>query len=94
MSPCPKTSLRANSYCSLPQLGVRGEERSPAEAALLSRGLLSLAPLYSHPHTTTLKMTKLPPGYPHAGGYSFPLGVTPNTAAYDERGWVSGARLL
>ena len=31
------------------------------------------------------KLTALPPGYPD--GFTFPPGITPNTASYFERGW-------
>ena len=72
-------------YCSLPQRGVRGEERSATEAALLSRGLSALAPIYSHPATWTLKLTALPPDYPAA--FVEYLSASPNSASYDERGW-------
>lgn len=72
-------------YASLPQLGCRGEARGPAEELLLSRGLQSLASLYSHPCTWTLKLTKLPADYPHAFGLAH--GTVPNTASYDDRGW-------
>ena len=72
-------------YCSLPQLGPRGEPRTPAEAALLERGLSSLASLFSHPCTWTLKLTQLPADFPAA--FEFPPGVRANAAAYDERGW-------
>ena len=40
---------------------------------------------YSHPKILTLKLTKLPPGYPN--GFTFPRGITPNTASYFDRGW-------
>ena len=45
---------------------------------------------YSHPKLLTLKLTKLPPGYPT--GFTFPPGVTPNTADYFDRGWCACAR--
>ena len=47
-------------FCSLPQCGKHGEPRTPAEAALLERGLSRLADLYSHPCTWTLKLSELP----------------------------------
>jgi hypothetical protein len=40
---------------------------------------------YSHPKILTLKLTALPHGYPD--GFTFPPGITPNTASYFERGW-------
>ena len=40
---------------------------------------------YSHSKGLTLKLTELPPGYPE--GFSFPSGITPNTASYFDRGW-------
>ena len=44
---------------------------------------------YSHPKLLTLKLTKLPPGYPT--GFTFPPGATPNTADYIDRGWYACA---
>ena len=40
---------------------------------------------YAHPKLLTLKLTELPPGYPN--GFTFPEGMTPNTADYFGRGW-------
>ena len=40
---------------------------------------------YSHPKALTFKLTELPAGYPK--GFTFPPGVTPNTASYFDRGW-------
>lgn len=72
-------------YCSLFQKGKVGEERTATEAALFKAALGSMDGWYSHPRTTVLKITKLPPGYPH--GFDFPTGVEANTASYDGRGW-------
>ena len=72
-------------YCSLFQKGKIGEERTATEAALFQAALGSMDGWYSHPRTTVLKITKLPPGYPH--GFDFPTGVEANTASYDGRGW-------
>lgn len=47
---------------------------------------------YAHPKLLTLKLTKLPPGYPD--GFHFPPGVTPNRVDYSERGWCARARVL
>lgn len=72
-------------FCSLPQLGARGEARSPSEMALLQAGLHALASLFSHPCTWTLKLTQLPADFPAA--FDFPAGSAPNVAQYEERGW-------
>lgn len=72
-------------YCSLPQCGPLGEARTSTESALLARGLHSLAALFSHPCTWTLKLTKLPVDYPSA--FSYAADIAPNVAEYDERGW-------
>jgi len=72
-------------FASLHQKGPHGEARTDSEAALFGRALGSLSEWYSHPHTTVLKLTALPQGYP--SGFSFPAGITPNTADYSGRGW-------
>lgn len=72
-------------FVSLCQKGPAGEERTASEAALFGRALCGLSDWYSHPHTFVLKVTSLPRGYPE--GYTFPAGITPNQAAYAERGW-------
>lgn len=72
-------------YCSCMQRGANGEERTPVEAALFKAGLNSLTVWYSHPITTTFKLTLMPDRYPE--GYSFPAGISPNKAAYADRGW-------
>ena len=43
-------------------------------------------------HTMVLKLTSLPEGYPN--GFDFPAGITPNTAGYNQRGWVRVAACL
>lgn len=72
-------------FASLHQRGARGEERTPAEAALFGRALSGLSDWYSHPQTTVLKVTRLPEGYPD--GHVFAPGSSPNVADYAERGW-------
>ena len=39
-------------------------ERTPAELSLFNRSLSNMLDWYSHPSLFTLKLTKLPPGYP------------------------------
>ena len=75
-------------FASLHQKGPHGEARTDAQAFLFGRALGSLSEWYSHPNTTVFKLTTLPVGYPD--GFHFPAGVTPNTADYSGRGWVSG----
>ena len=72
-------------YCSCMQRGANNEERTPTEAALFKAGLTSLTVWYSHQMTSTFKLTLMPDRYPV--GYSFPAGISPNTAAYADRGW-------
>ena len=72
-------------FLSVPQKGPTGEARSELDAALFTRALRNMMVWYSHPKILTLKLTALPPGYPD--GFTFTLGITPNTASYFERGW-------
>ena len=72
-------------FLSVPQKGPTGEARSELDAALFTRALRNMMVWYSHPRILTLKLTALPPDYPN--GFTFPLGITPNTASYFERGW-------
>lgn len=72
-------------FMSAPQKGAAGEERNPTEAALFRRALHGMGDWYSHPETIVLKLTRLPVDYPAA--FSFPVGLTPNTAGYHDRGW-------
>ena len=53
---------------------------------MFRRALSNLTPLYAHPLTVVFKMTLMPRSYPR--GFTFSPGVTPNTAAYMDRGWV------
>ena len=72
-------------FLSVPQKGPTGEARSELDAALFTRALRNMMVWYSHPKILTLKLTALPHGYPD--GFTFPPGITPNTASYFERGW-------
>ena len=72
-------------FLSLTQKGPKGEARSKPDAALFGHALGTMMVWYSHPNILTLKLTKLPPGYPK--GFTFPKGITPNTASYFDRGW-------
>ena len=71
-------------FNSLHQKSASGE-RSAAEAELFGRALSNMMIWYSHRKLLTLKLTKLPPGYPQ--GFDFPPGMTPNVAEYFDRGW-------
>lgn len=72
-------------FLSLTQKGPKGEPRSEPDAALFAHALRTMMIWYSHPKILTLKLTKLPPGYPD--GFIFPEGMQPNTAGYFDRGW-------
>ena len=71
-------------FVSLHQKDQLGE-RTDAEAKLFGRALSSMMIWYAHPRLLTLKLTKLPQGYPH--GFTFPPGNPPNVAKYIDRGW-------
>ena len=73
-------------FASIVQRGPCGE-RTPCEERLLSAALSGLSAFYAHPHTTTLKITQLPVGYPR--GFTFPEGAAPNVADYNGRGWCT-----
>ena len=72
-------------FVSLTQKGPNGEARSEPDAALFGHALRNMMVWYFHPKILTLKLTELPPHYPE--GFTFPNGITPNTASYFERGW-------
>ena len=73
-------SLHCRMCCSLYQ-----KERQKNEAALFQLALSNMMEWYAHPKLLTFKLTRLPEGYPD--GFSFPPGMTPNTADYFGRGW-------
>ena len=94
----PSTYAVFIDYCSVhqphPDRFLAG--RSGAEAELYARAIESMGEWYSHPYTTVIKMTAMPPGYregfqihvvhgvEHAGQV-FPI----NDADYDGRAWCN-----
>ena len=60
-----------------------------AAAADRDRPSAGIDTWYAHPFVIVLKLTQLPPDYPHA--FTFPARTEPN-GPYHGRGWVRAAR--
>mmetsp|Transcript_1203 Transcript_1203/g.2633 ORF Transcript_1203/g.2633 Transcript_1203/m.2633 type:complete len:417 (+) Transcript_1203:1009-2259(+) len=50
---------------------------------MFKKGLQGLGSFYSHPHSSVLRLTEFPPGYPS----EYQVPSLANTAAYENRGW-------
>ena len=64
------------------QKGPDGK-RTDKEMALFGKALSNMMVWYAHPHALTIKLTRLPEGYPK--GFKFPKGMKPNLADYEDR---------
>ena len=64
------------------QKGPDGK-RTDKEMALFGKALSNMMVWYGHPWTLTFKLTRLPKGYPK--GFTFPEGMKPNMADYEDR---------
>ena len=72
------------SWTAMPQHPEPPMQRSAHDTRLFDQGLDGLGMIFSHPHTTVLRLTSLPSDYPSA----YDLPETANTAEFEKRGWT------